>query len=810
MAFTSRGFGKVLLSFLLLPLLLSMLLSLLLFPAGAAAKAFRVQEGDFVKINAEAVDLDQDEIIFSYSSPLDQHGEWQTTLDDAGEYFINVTVSDGENRVTRVIQLIVENTNQPPSITVPALTVRETEEIYLPSLVQDPDGDVLTFKFNSPFDSRGSWTPGYEGQGSFVTIFTANDGFVTKELRLAITVENRNKAPDILDTFSRKEEFEVQENAMLQFWVNAEDIDGDVLQYEWILNGQSISSGPSGEHFFDYESAGKYELAVHVSDGHEAIARSWSLRVENLNRPPEFSLPAITLAEGDKLRLELPAVDADLDAVIYSFEPPLDEYGEWQTSFENAGEYLFTIRATDGIASVNKTLALTVRDVDRPPSLVLPEKVYVREGESAAWAITALDPDGDKLGIQAAQLPPGAELDQQAALIRWSPSYDTIRRRGGVVSNFLNSIRLENFLLRRKTFPITVTACGRELCSSQQMSIVVYNTNRPPQFAGPLNLTVMETEEVHFAPSAQDPDNDLVHYYFTSPLQRRSGKWQTDHGDEGIYISYLTATDGREGTTVPVEIRVLKLNREPVVKVPAALRSGELRVSEGQEAAFSVSASDPDGDNVTLWVENLPEGASFRQGVFRWTPSFEEVQEVRNGSSRSLQLLLGASDAEFDAVYPLLLTVENVNRPPEIAEFTPAKSLVAKVGEALLFEVAVVDPDGDELQYEWDFGWRQQKVRGAGVNAVLRSYVEPGEKRVSVRISDGREEVQQEWVVRVREGAPGTSGTGNFSGGASAAGASQKRDEELLNTTSLDELSLEELLERLAALEELEELERQG
>ena len=54
-----------------------------------------VGESDLVTISPIATDVDEDEFSFSFSEPLNESGEWQTTFDDAGTYIITVTVNDG-------------------------------------------------------------------------------------------------------------------------------------------------------------------------------------------------------------------------------------------------------------------------------------------------------------------------------------------------------------------------------------------------------------------------------------------------------------------------------------------------------------------------------------------------------------------------------------------------------------------------------------------------------------------------------------------------------------------------------------------
>ena len=99
------------------------------------------------------------------------------------------------------------------------------------------------------------------------------------------------------------------------------------------------------------------------------------------------------------------------------------------------------------------------------------------------------------------------------------------------------------------------------------------------------------------------------------------------------YSITFTATDQGELTdTVTVNLTVTAANTgggnvAPTLQVPAAQT-----VTVNKPLTFSVSATDQDGDLVTLTASNLPAGATFKQdsgqnangqytGVFTWTPT---------------------------------------------------------------------------------------------------------------------------------------------------------------------------------------------
>lgn len=742
-----------------LGVLLSILLLLFLYPAAAEVRSFHIQETEFVKIAPEAIDADSDAIIYSYSPPLNQRGEWQTDYGDAGEYLINVTASDGTQETIEQIRLIVEHKNQAPYLTQNKITITEGEVVNVASLVTDPDDDPLQFTFSPPFDEKGRWQTGYDDEGNVTAAFTANDGEFSAPLRIGITVLHGNQPPIIADAFSTKATIKIPENSELEYWVEAED--EDPLTITWTLDGTTIGTELSGTKNFDFNAAGRHNLSVTVSDGRIEVYHDWSIIVENVNRKPEFTVLPVTVHEAESVHFDLPSTDADNDPITYSFKKPLDGNGIWQTTYDDAGTYTTTITASDGELSTSEKVIITVLDVDRAPLLTVPPEVQRREQEKVSFAIDSSDPDGDDITFSIEGLPEGALFDEHTKTIEWPTTFDTIRRKGGVISNILNSLRLERFLLRSRAFPVKITSCGKELCTLKTTTIIVYNVNRGPTMGAIAPVTLTETEKLVLKAHADDPDGDIVHYYFTKPLGKSSGEWQTTPNDQGMYTVYVTGTDGQIGDTIPVNITVLNKNQEPTIKI----QNDDLVVNEGQEFTLRVGAEDPDGDNITLAIENLPPGASFADSVFVWNPPYDTVASSNsdwwngfigrwsylnkkfNSEKAVVWLKFITSDVEFDVVHLVKVTVKNVNQPPEIVDYLPQPDVAVKLDEPVLFHVAVKDDDNDSLKYTWEFSPGEGTVRGS--DTLRRTFVRPGIKEVKVTVSDGRAEIERQWTVQV-------------------------------------------------------------
>ena len=737
---------------------------MLLLPSGlGASRIFHVQEGDLVKLNINATDVDMDLVTIHYPFPLDANGQWQTTFNDAGEYPLNITASDGTHESVEQILLIVDNKNQPPILSEKNLVVKETQLVDLKSLVQDPDGDPLHFSFDKPFNQEGKWQTGFEDAGSYITTFSASDGEFTSEFRLGIQVLNTPKPLTLQDSFFRNHPDDTiftQEDATLPFWIDVNSEPTEPLQVRWQLDDKVIIQQLKGEYHFSYTDAGNHTLTVLLSNGRQNLTQQWLVNVKNVNRAPTLALVPLFAREGELIKLMLPLVDIDGDTLRYKVQAPFNEKGEWLPGYDDAETYKIHVTASDGELEDSDMVMITVADVDRAPALQVPSKVDVWEGGEVDVPIPTADPDKDNVHVSFEGVPRDTHFNEGTMKLVIQPKYDVITRRGGVLSDLLNALRIERYFLREESFPVIVKSCGKDLCSSANTTIIIHNVDRPPVFTSPGNFSVTETDELELRMNAIDPDGDIVRYYFTDPLGQSSGNWKTTYDDAGVYTSYVTATDGQQGTTIPVKITVLKKNREPQIQVD----DDSLVVNEGQQFLFRVTASDPDNDNVTLLLRNPPGGTSFKDGVFVWQPPYSIVTPPAGGKNYFLSksaylnkkfsseqetvwLDLAATDGQAEVRHPIKVTIKNVNQPPQILDYVPTENTVVQANEPVLFHVAVKDTDNDPLTYRWDFGVGQEEV--TDTPSVRRTFTTSGIKKVQVTIDDGLAIIQKAWTVQV-------------------------------------------------------------
>jgi VCBS repeat-containing protein len=88
------------------------------------------------------------------------------------------------------------------------------------------------------------------------------------------------------------------------------------------------------------------------------------------------------------------------------------------------------------------------------------------------------------------------------------------------------------------------------------------------------------------------------------------------------------ASDGQASSnTATVTITIGTTNNAPVLNA-----IGNKTVTEGQLLTFTISAKDPDSDNLTYLASNLPAGATFTSAIrtFAWTPSLGQAGSYPN------------------------------------------------------------------------------------------------------------------------------------------------------------------------------------
>jgi hypothetical protein len=182
----------------------------------------------------------------------------------------------------------------------------------------------------------------------------------------------------------------------------------------------------------------------------------------------------------------------------------------------------------------------------------------------------------------------------------------------------------------------------------------------------------------------------------------------------------------------------------PVLNLP-----GPQSASEGNPLTFMVSATDPDGQTVSLFSAQRPAGATFvdhrdNTGTFDWTPDF--------GQAGSYTVLFLADDT-FGGTDNGSVTIDVAvqNAPPVL---TSIGNRNVDQGSTEFVSLSGFDPDGSQLTFTTSAlpSYAEFTDYGDGSGNITLSptlSTPPGPTNITVTLSDGTDSVSETFTVTV-------------------------------------------------------------
>jgi hypothetical protein len=303
-----------------------------------------------------------------------------------------------------------------------------------------------------------------------------------------------------------------------------------------------------------------------------------------------------------------------------------------------------------------------IKGANRPPVLDLIGNKRVGESQPLQFVITATDPDNDALTYSAANLPSGATFTNST--FTWTPTYEQAGRYENIIFTVVDTGGLTDF---------------------ETITITVNNVNRSPTLTAISPQTIDENQLLTFTLSATDPDGDTLTY--SSPNLPQSASldsatgaftWRPAYNQAGAYNVTFTASDGSLSDSKDTTITVNNINRPPILSP-----IGNKTVNRLQWLRFKVRATDPDGDKISYYITNKPQGAHLnsRTGEFAWRPNINQAGEFR--------VTFVAKDSKGNKSSEAI-TITVPNSPPAL---NPIGNKTVKAGKVLQFRVTAKDPD---------------------------------------------------------------------------------------------------------------------
>lgn len=150
----------------------------------------------------------------------------------------------------------------------------------------------------------------------------------------------------------------------------------------------------------------------------EAPEEETTPEVEEVEEIQTTQNTIITVKEGELVKLNVEAVDADGDKLTYKFDAPLNNNGEWQTKEGDEGNYEVEITVSDGEETATTTILVVVEALNKAPTLKV-EDVTVNEGETVTLNIETNDAEGDEVIVTVFS----TKFTQDGNTFTWTTNY---------------------------------------------------------------------------------------------------------------------------------------------------------------------------------------------------------------------------------------------------------------------------------------------------------------------------------------------------------------------------------------------------
>ncbi|MBL7070810.1 MAG: S8 family serine peptidase [Candidatus Omnitrophica bacterium] len=377
-----------------------------------------------------------------------------------------------------------------------------------------------------------------------------------------------------------------------------------------------------------------------------------TITVLSANDPPVLNpIGDKTVNEDVLLEFTITATDGDGDTLTYSasnlpsgaaFDAPTHTFS-WTPSYSKAGAYPdVRFSVADGITTDTENITITINNVNRAPVLSAIGTKSVDEGVLLTFTIAASDEDGDSLTYSASSLPAGATFSAAEKRFSWTPTFIQ-------AGTYLNV-----------HFEIT----DGSIADSENITITVNDVNAPPSMDPIGDKSIDEGSLLEFTVTASDVDGDALTYYALNlhsgsafDVDTQAFSWTPGYTDAGVYDDVIfMATDGEEAEGETISITVSDINVKPVIDsldmTPAAT------INEGESITIVINSSDLDGDELTYYVQNEPDGSGFIGSDFYWRPGYDQAGEYADVEFTAYD------GVEYSDPYTVTITVNNMNDAP--------------------------------------------------------------------------------------------------------------------------------------------------
>lgn len=660
---------------------------------------------------------------------------WNPTANSPGLAEVVLQAYDTRGgRSTQSFTIHVAGGNQKPVFAPLPDLIRgfEGQPLVININAADPESSSLLYwadrlpsgAWFDPIQRTFNWTPDFASSGTYENVtFIVSDGLEQITQKTTFLIAPSNQKPTLLPPIERT----IIEGDAIRLQLQGSDPDGQKLSYFGNLLPSGSQLDPDTGIFTwtpTYFQAGVHEISFSVSDGEQIATQTTQIPVLNANVAPIFdSLENWQVAEGQTIRFRAFAFDPDNPgfvppermangqltllegsepSVTYtvsnlpsgaSFDPDTAIFS-WTPDFASAGTYHVTFSATDngnGLAPKTSTITvpLIVRDLNRAPEIAAISNQTLQRGDVLDLILTASDPDGHPITLTATGVG-GFGLPEFTTLIQLGDGKAKLHLAPGMGDRGDYPISLKATDSLNETDEFTFVVSVQSPNEAPQMG---YIGNQVALVDTPLALTInvsdLDGEALTFSTDGLPEGATLTP---TNVYGQAVLRWTPSATALGTHPITIRVTDQGNGKSEQISTeQTFNLVVRQTNHAPVWSTLPQLTVAEAEMLSLTLSATAPDGDQLTYTATNLPQGAVLnpQTGLLTWQPSFWAA-----GTYNNIQLT--ASDGNLSSTQNLTVQVTNRNRSPVLAPL-PLQS--GRENTLIQFFLAAGDLDRDSITY---------------------------------------------------------------------------------------------------------------